>query len=125
MQAGGNREEGGGDSAGERKRREAERGTKEKVAFHSELACVRACVCSTNLGGVDSSLLEGTAGGVMGTQVAVLAPVAAEGTVHARQTPAWTHTQKHTGRERVSGKRQRSQGEAASLPKWGEVPQRK
>lgn len=90
-----------------------ERATKERVA----------CVCSTNLGGVDSSLLEGTAGGVMGTQVAVLAPVAAEGTVHARQTPARTHT--HTQKHTESGKRQRSQGEAASLPKWGEVPQRK
>lgn len=44
--------------------------------------CFSAYVCSTNLRGVDSSLLEGTAGGVMGTQVAVLAPVAAEGTVH-------------------------------------------
>lgn len=39
-------------------------------------------MCPTDLGGVDSALLEGTAGGVVGAQVAVLAPVAAEGTVH-------------------------------------------
>lgn len=36
----------------------------------------------TDLRGVNAALLEGTAGGVVGAQVAVLAPVAAEGTVH-------------------------------------------
>lgn len=63
----------------------------------------------------------------MGTQVAVLAPVAAEGTVHARQTPARTHTHTKTHREpeRVRKKATQSRREAASLPKWGEVPQRK
>lgn len=81
--------------------------------------CVRVCEC-TNLRRVDSSLLEGTAGGVMGTQVAILAPVAAEGTVHTWQTPARIHTNTHTERERArEKKKQHSQGRAASLPKWG------
>lgn len=57
-------------------------GKKENVVQANLHVCVCASVCSTNLRGVDSSLLEGTAGGVMGTQVAVLAPVATEGAVH-------------------------------------------
>lgn len=82
MQAEGNRERGnvqerGGDRESGRKWKES--GVSELAHMH---VCARARVCSTNLRGVDSSLLEGTAGGVMGTQVAVLAPVAAEGTVH-------------------------------------------
>lgn len=35
------------------------------------------------LGGVDSALLEGTAAGVVGAQVAIFAPVTAEGAVDA------------------------------------------
>lgn len=40
------------------------------------------------LGDVDPTLLEGAGGGVVGAQVAVLAPVAAEGAVDTRQAPA-------------------------------------
>lgn len=36
---------------------------------------------------VDPALLEGAGGGVVGAQVAVLAPVAAESTVHTREAP--------------------------------------
>lgn len=36
---------------------------------------------------VDPALLEGAGGGVVGAQVAVLAPVAAESAVHTRQAP--------------------------------------
>lgn len=39
------------------------------------------------LRGVDPTLLEGAGGGVVGAQVPVLAPVAAEGAVHAGQAP--------------------------------------
>lgn len=41
-----------------------------------------------HLGGVDSALLEGAAAGVVGAQVAIFAPVTAEGAVDAWQTPA-------------------------------------
>lgn len=40
------------------------------------------------LGDVDPSLLEGAGGGVVGAEVPVLAPVAAEGAVHTGQAPA-------------------------------------
>lgn len=89
MRAEGNSDWAVGARAGGRKRDKEERGKDRgnRRVCASTLAGVQvfvlsARVCSTNLGGVDSSLLEGTAGGVMGTQVAVLAPVAAEGTVH-------------------------------------------
>lgn len=36
---------------------------------------------------VDPSLLEGAGGGVVGAEVPVLAPVAAESAVHTRQAP--------------------------------------
>lgn len=39
------------------------------------------------LRGVDPSLLEGAGGGVVGAQIPVLAPVAAESAVHTGQAP--------------------------------------
>lgn len=54
--------------------------------MHVRLDEDEACDCEgerpTDLRGINAALLEGTAGGVVGAQVAVLAPVAAEGTVH-------------------------------------------
>lgn len=47
------------------------------------LATYVACKNAAYLGGVDSALLEGTAAGVVGAQVAILAPVTAEGAVDA------------------------------------------
>lgn len=48
-----------------------------------DCGCHVACKCGVYLGGVDSTLLEGTAAGVVGAQVAILAPVTAEGAVDA------------------------------------------
>lgn len=53
-----------------------------QLCLNKDYACDCECKRPTDLRGVDSALLEGTAGGVVGAQVAVLAPVAAEGTVH-------------------------------------------
>lgn len=61
------------------------------------------------LGGVDASLLEGAAGRVVGTQVSVLAPMAAEGTVHTGQTPA-----------RRDRQMDRTHTQEAALVKWEE-----
>ena len=89
--------------------------------------CVCVCVCVTYLGGVDASLLEGAAGGIVGTQVAVLAPVAAEGTVHTGETPGqadrWTG---HTLRKRLRSSNgegggewgARAKEETSLRPKW-------
>lgn len=52
------------------------------LCLNEDDACDCACKCPTDLRGVNAALLEGTAGGVVGAQVAVLAPVAAEGTVY-------------------------------------------
>lgn len=52
------------------------------LCLDEDSACDCECKRATDLRGVNSALLEGTAGRVMGAQVAVLAPVAAEGTVH-------------------------------------------
>lgn len=40
------------------------------------------------LGGVDSALLEGTAAGIMGAQVAVFTPMTAKRAVYTGQAPA-------------------------------------
>lgn len=48
--------------------------------YQNKLAYLRVCLRGTYIGGVNSSLLEGAAGRVVGTQVAILAPVASEGT---------------------------------------------
>lgn len=78
----GRRPEEGGNERGEEKGQDGEKDKKEREHSATERVFVRACVCSTHLRCVNPPLLEGTAGRVMGTQVAILAPVAAEGTVH-------------------------------------------
>lgn len=63
--------------------RRAKDGKKDvQLCLNEDYACDCGCKRPTDLRGVDPALLEGTAGGVVGAQVAVLAPVAAEGTVH-------------------------------------------
>lgn len=52
------------------------------VCLNEDDTCDCECKRPTDLRGINAALLEGTAGGVVGAQVAVLAPVAAEGTVH-------------------------------------------
>lgn len=64
-------------------RQRMEGGVKKDLRLNKDYACDCEYKCPTNLRGINPALLEGTAGGVMGAQVAVLAPVAAEGTVHA------------------------------------------
>lgn len=54
-----------------------------RQACHVRLATYVACKNAAYLRGVDSALLEGTAAGVVGAQVAILAPVTAEGAVDA------------------------------------------
>lgn len=61
---------------------EDKRGTGKNDLCSNEDACDLECKRPTDLRGINAALLEGTAGGVVGAQVAVLAPVAAEGTVH-------------------------------------------
>lgn len=52
------------------------------LCLNEDDACDCECKRPTYLRGINAALLERTAGGVVGAQVAVLAPVAAEGTVH-------------------------------------------
>ena len=52
-------------------------------SVHAQSSCV-----ATDLWDVDPALLEGAVVGVVGAHVSVLAPVAGEGAVHTRETPA-------------------------------------
>lgn len=62
-----------------------------------------AKVSPAYLRNIDPAFLEGAGGGVVSAEVAILAPMAAEGAVDARQAPAKTDT--------VRGKENRAEGE--------------
>lgn len=73
-------------------------------ATHIHWEKCQANMIPTYLRNIDPALLEGAGGGVVSAEVAVLAPMAAEGAVDTRQAPA---KDKHSQRPREGSRERR------------------